>query len=949
MKRSFWKSILSGSGPIMLVSGICNLMVLLTAPLAGAQTTNYVATTGSDSNPGTSAQPFRTITYALSMAGPGTNIIVEPGTYTDYEPGWGIHLRASGTASKPIILRSQVRGGAIIDGQNASDRPGAIYVTGGYNVVDGFKVRNGTQGGISVWSNTNQILNCEIDHNGNPYYTGNQGRTGIYENTNLVGNVFAGNYIHDNGRTNTTGFQYDHGLYLGGHNDLVLNNISIRNPGSGLQIDGETTVSNMKVYNNVFAWNGTEGIIVWLNMNGLDIKNNICFSNAIWGIHFEAATGSGVAIDKNLIYGNGSGNWDNPHNDGGNVDPMFGTTISSDPQLANETKPGFDAHLTPNSPAIGQGQNLSSYFTTDLEGNPRPSSGPWDIGAYEYESATSAYYVATNGSDSNPGTLAQPFRTITHAYSLAGPGTNVVVEPGTYTDYETGWGLHLGSSGTASKPIVLQSQVRGAAIIDGQNASDRPAGIYITGAYNIVDGFEIKHGGGKPGSDQTGLSIYGGIGEQILNCEIDHNGNINGGSGLYESENSSGNVFAGNYSHDNGAANGGLDHGLYLSGDNDVVINNVCSRNTGTGLQIAGYTTVSNMKVYNNVFAWNGYNGIIIWTNIAGVDIKNNILYANTNWGIHFVDANGTGVVIDKNLIYGNGLGDHDNPGQGVSVTWGTSISSDPHFANETQSGFDAHLTPGSPAIGAGDNFYSLFTTDLAGNPRPSSGAWDLGAYAIVGTNGPSEEFTNDVNTIALYHFNGNYNDSSANGFNLTPFGTVTLPNNPGWMQHPLGATARFSNLGDKLVVTIPDSAVEPGPSSQTPLSIEARIYVRGYKAYGVTNVFLIGLAQDYDAQLAWYDPIWPDSGQPIGPYVVGSSAAYVLTASQWQNAVSLNAWHKFKLTFAADGTTACYIDGNLVNSVATSILWWRPDPWVITLGNFDGDIDEVRISNVVR
>ncbi len=37
------------------------------------------------------------------------------------------------------------------------------------------------------------------------------------------------------------------------------------------------------------------------------------------------------------------------------------------------------------------------------------------------------YYVSTRGSDSNPGTAAQPFQTITHAYSLVIPaGTNAL-------------------------------------------------------------------------------------------------------------------------------------------------------------------------------------------------------------------------------------------------------------------------------------------------------------------------------------------------------------------------------------------------------------------------------------------------------------------------------------------------------------------------------------------
>ena len=163
------------------------------------------------------------------------------------------------------------------------------------------------------------------------------------------------------------------------------------------------------------------------------------------------------------------------------------------------------------------------------------------------------------------------------------------------------------------------------------------------------------------------------------------------------------------------------------------------------------------------------------------------------------------------------------------------------------------------------------------------------------------------------------------------------------------GSAASFSDLGDQLVIsTVPDSVVEPG-LSQTPLTIEARIYVRGYKAYNRANVSLIGLWQDYDSQFQLSDPEYPSSGQPIGPFVAGGSSAVIVTASQWQNAVSLNAWHKFKLTFTADGTTKCYVDDNLLNTMATSVNVGRPSTWWITLGNFDGDIDEVRISNVVR
>jgi hypothetical protein len=44
-------------------------------------------------------------------------------------------------------------------------------------------------------------------------------------------------------------------------------------------------------------------------------------------------------------------------------------------------------HLQSSSPAIGAGSNLSSVFSDDLDGNTRPNS-PFDIGSYEYRTAT---------------------------------------------------------------------------------------------------------------------------------------------------------------------------------------------------------------------------------------------------------------------------------------------------------------------------------------------------------------------------------------------------------------------------------------------------------------------------------------------------------------------------------------------------------------------------------
>src|SRR6266566_1830475 len=167
-----------------------SLLVLTSALVRTQGADYYVSTQGSDPSPGTSAQPFRTITRAYSLAGPGVTIRVMPGAYTDHTSSWGLHLGASGTASSPIVLKSQVKGGAVIDGQNASDRNEGIYIDGSYNNVDGFEIKGGPNGGISIWGSFNQILNNEIHHNGTPASTSTNGKDGVYSGEGTRNNIY---------------------------------------------------------------------------------------------------------------------------------------------------------------------------------------------------------------------------------------------------------------------------------------------------------------------------------------------------------------------------------------------------------------------------------------------------------------------------------------------------------------------------------------------------------------------------------------------------------------------------------------------------------------------------------------------------------------------------------------------------------------------------------------
>ncbi len=377
--------------------------------------TLYVSTSGSDSNPGTSSQPLRTITQAYNLASAGTTIMVMPGTYTDYQSGWGLHLGKNGTASSPITLKSQTQGAAVLDGQNASDRNIGIYIDGTYNIVDGFEIKNGTKGGISIWANNNQILNCNIHNNGNPAMSGTDGHNGIYSSDGTAGNVYRANYIRDNGRSGTT---LDHGLYLCGQNEVVNNNIVTGNPGNGLQIAGYTTVANMKVYNNVFAFNGANGIILWQALSGVDIKNNIIYQNGHYAIGSYDAHGSGINVDHNLSYGNGYGNF-SLADGGSDFSYNLGNAIYSDPGLVNPSSSTFDPHLKSGSPGVQSAVNLYSTFTTDKAGALRQSSGSWDLGVYKYGSTSSGDTTAPTVSITSPGNGATISGTVTVSCNAA--------------------------------------------------------------------------------------------------------------------------------------------------------------------------------------------------------------------------------------------------------------------------------------------------------------------------------------------------------------------------------------------------------------------------------------------------------------------------------------------------------------------------------------------------
>jgi len=218
------------------------------------------------------------------------------------------------------------------------------------------------------------------------------------------------------------------------------------------------------------------------------------------------------------------------------------------------------------------------------------------------------------------------------------------------------------------------------------------------------------------------------------------------------------------------------------------------------------------------------------------------------------------------------------------------------------------------------------------------------GTYLTRAATG-SYEFTVDANTVALYHFNGNYQDSGPNGYHLTAAGgTTRVSTNTGWMASPAGEVARFSALGDTLTATIPDSVLSPG-STSTALTLEAWIYPRAYKAWSVNNYPVLSLYQQWDSSLEVVDNKWNSPGVPL----IRTGGTTIFTSPQWQTSVTQGTWQHLKITRSTAGVYNCWINDTCLSTTTSTANYGRTNAWIFTIGNIDADIDEVRISNIVR
>jgi hypothetical protein len=459
-------------------------------------------------------------------------------------------------------------------------------------------------------------------------------------------------------------------------------------------------------------------------------------------------------------------------------------------------------------------------------------------------------YVSTTGSDSNPGTMALPWRTIQHAANTVRPGSTVNVRAGIYNEI-----VRVGVSGSAAGgTTIFRSYPGEVAILDGSaptrlSAGGDDCGLFTVEnqSYVVIQGFELRNfttshttespagilvrGTGshiqilnnhihdvtttasdspsKMASSAFGIAVKGTALTNALTDitidgnELDHlktgasesmtiNGNIDGFTVTNNRVHDNNNIGIDCIGHEgvNGSPEGNTDpndaarngvvsgntvynissygnpaygtvyaaDGIYVDGGNHIVIERNVVHDTDINVEVASEwpgNTASYVTVRNNLI----YNALACGISIGGYDsrrggtdhcdfvnntlysndtrdqgcgelqiqyfatnnrFENNIVYAKPNaLFINPVAGSSSGVVIDYNLFYSIG---------GGSAVGAHSKFGDPMFVSTSTPDF--HVSPSSPAVGAGNDLGVAVEggTDLAGKPRVVN-ALDMGAY----------------------------------------------------------------------------------------------------------------------------------------------------------------------------------------------------------------------------
>ena len=401
---------------------------------------------GNDTNSGTNPNsPWQSISQLESInLQPGDTVYFVRGSSWKV----GIQINASGTSNNPIIFTNYGTGNLPkFSNPNWSDNTGnAFRFNGDYLVADGLyfhDVPAPPKGGfITVWESGAFRIMLGADHNiiRNCYFdTVPKAVHSHGEHTLITNNIMIGEQV-------LLGSKYwgPIGIQLGiGNQEVSYNTISEfwvteghawGADGGAIELDdGRNHKNNISIHHNrtfnncgflEISWNYD---IAQMEINNLDVSFNVSSDYQSIGFlesqmvannritnntfdrtrqlpHYNSSmeVQIGTPIVRNNLFimenkdpyqsDDGIHHVDNQNNwyyDVSNPSQVVYPNTAAgngNPQIVNLTNGGnSNYHLTVNSPLRGVGLNLSSQgYTIDFEGKPLPTSGAWDVGAYQY-------------------------------------------------------------------------------------------------------------------------------------------------------------------------------------------------------------------------------------------------------------------------------------------------------------------------------------------------------------------------------------------------------------------------------------------------------------------------------------------------------------------------------------------------------------------------------------
>jgi Right handed beta helix region len=326
-------------------------------------------------------------------------------------------------------------------------------------------------------------------------------------------------------------------------------------------------------------------------------------------------------------------------------------------------------------------------------------------------SAGTTFHVATSGSDSDPGTATHPWRTIQKALSTLAAGQRALVRGGTYAE-----NLRMTRAGSPLAPITVEAYPGERPVLTA--AGSHPLEVASSGAYFRFRGFVIER---APGNSGGNVDIYGHHVELSGN-EIRHSQD----QGVYTDERSHHAHILGNLIHHNGQGVIHQSHGIYLQGDDHLVASNVIHDHVkGFGIQV--YDRGSRAIVTGNTITGAGHSGIVVGGSggVANVRVHNNVFAFNAHYGISHDSSCPSSSAANHNVVFGNAWGATQAGCSGLSYAGGNRTT-DPLFRSY---GFrDLRLLAGSPALDYALVEYSA-TTDFDGLMRTYGAGPDAGAF----------------------------------------------------------------------------------------------------------------------------------------------------------------------------------------------------------------------------